>query len=246
MKRFSTSLIVCLLIGLLLLTSAAFAGNQIRLVVNGQEIYGDVPPQMVNDRVMVPVRFVSEALGAGVVWSKNDNSVYIATKEISKTPEPKETFTPVEPPQITGPDNFVKVIQGALNLCKRNDPVVHAWITSNLKEIKYEINPAAGYETAGAYINKETKTCYAVANFFKDVMSGSTVEETSLLYLGILAHETAHVRLKEADFEYVLNDDDEEVVSNLAGLRAMEKAGGTNSDKPVCFFEEIIKKDLKL
>jgi len=237
-KRFSTSFIVGLLIGLLLLASAAFAGNPVKLFVNGQEIQPDVPPQIIDGRVMVPARFVAEPLGARVEWFGATSTVYITT--------PQEAFTPVEAPQITGPDNFVKVIQGALKLGQEKDLLAYAWIASNLKEIKFETNPAPGFETSGAYINKETKTCYVVSDHFNDVISESSISEASLLYLGVLAHETSHICLKEAGFEYVLNEDDEEVVCNLAGLRVMEKAGGTNSDKPVWFFKELIKKDLKL
>jgi len=59
-------------IGTILLTvalvSMAFAANPIRLYVNGQEINPDVPPQIINGRTMVPVRWVAEALGADVHW----------------------------------------------------------------------------------------------------------------------------------------------------------------------------------
>ena len=85
-----------------------------------------------------------------------------------------------------------------------------------------------------------------VSDYFIDVTSNSSLSESSLLYLGVLAHETSHIGFKEAGFEYVLNDDDEEVVCNLTGLRAMEKAGGKDSDKPTWFFKELIEKDLKL
>jgi hypothetical protein len=56
------------------------ASNNIRIIVNGKEIYSDVPPQIINDRVMVPVRFVSEALDASVNWDDTANSVNISTK----------------------------------------------------------------------------------------------------------------------------------------------------------------------
>lgn len=53
---------------------AAFAavslasGGQLKLLVDGQEIEADVPPQIINGRTMVPVRWVAEALGAEVSW----------------------------------------------------------------------------------------------------------------------------------------------------------------------------------
>lgn len=49
----------------------AFAANPIKLIVNGQEIKPDVPPQIINGRTMVPVRWVAEALGADVQWEQS-------------------------------------------------------------------------------------------------------------------------------------------------------------------------------
>ncbi|MQL52519.1 hypothetical protein GFC01_09645 [Desulfofundulus thermobenzoicus] len=53
------------------LATLSFAASPIKLIVNGQEIKPDVPPQIINDRTMVPVRWVAEALGADVQWSNN-------------------------------------------------------------------------------------------------------------------------------------------------------------------------------
>ncbi|MBC7325424.1 MAG: copper amine oxidase N-terminal domain-containing protein, partial [Moorella sp. (in: Bacteria)] len=62
------------------LTAAAWAAlgnNPIRLVVNGQEIKPEVPPQIIHERVMVPVRWAAEALGAGVEWEEATRTVKI-------------------------------------------------------------------------------------------------------------------------------------------------------------------------
>lgn len=44
----------------------AFAKGTIRIVVNGEQIKTDVAPQISKNRVMVPISFVSKALGADV------------------------------------------------------------------------------------------------------------------------------------------------------------------------------------
>lgn len=77
MRKYLMSLLIGLM--LLMVTPFAYAEDPVKIFVNSQELKSDVPPQVINDRVMVPVRFVAEALGAGVVWS--DSSVYIATNE---------------------------------------------------------------------------------------------------------------------------------------------------------------------
>jgi hypothetical protein len=80
MKRFSFGLLAGLLIGLMLAGSTVFASPAIKLIINGQEIICDTPPQNINGRVMVPARFVAEALGAIVTWDSADNAVLIASK----------------------------------------------------------------------------------------------------------------------------------------------------------------------
>ena len=45
--------------------------------VNGQSVYMDVAPFLVGARTLVPLRFVAQALGAGVNWNQSNNTVYI-------------------------------------------------------------------------------------------------------------------------------------------------------------------------
>lgn len=52
--------------------------------INGSQVYVDQPPIIVNSRTLVPVRVVSEALGATVVWD-NDNRAVIITSNDSYT-----------------------------------------------------------------------------------------------------------------------------------------------------------------
>ena len=48
--------------------------------VNGREHSLDVPPQLVNNRTLVPVRFISESLGAQVDWVISSQTVAINQK----------------------------------------------------------------------------------------------------------------------------------------------------------------------
>lgn len=54
----------------------------VRVVVNGREIRGDVPAVLFRDRTLVPIRFVSEALGANVQWDSATETAFIA-KELA-------------------------------------------------------------------------------------------------------------------------------------------------------------------
>lgn len=67
-------------------------------IVNNHEVTFDVPAVIKNDRTMVPVRFVSEALGANVIWEESTRTVIITTKKIDPTSTPiikPTTPTPV-------------------------------------------------------------------------------------------------------------------------------------------------------
>jgi len=52
------------------LACVAFADETVKIFVNGKEIKNDVEPQLVNGRVMVPLRWVAEAMGAKVNWDQ--------------------------------------------------------------------------------------------------------------------------------------------------------------------------------
>lgn len=51
--------------------------GQRQAFVNGQQVYLDVPADTINGRTMVPLRFVSEAMGAEVKWSAASRTVAI-------------------------------------------------------------------------------------------------------------------------------------------------------------------------
>ena len=51
-----------------LATSVAETATAIQLIINGMEVHSDVPPVIVNGRLMVPIRVVSEAMGLVVAW----------------------------------------------------------------------------------------------------------------------------------------------------------------------------------
>lgn len=51
------------------------------LLKNGQASQMDVAPTIVNDRTMVPVRFIAEALGGTVDWSEEQQTAYVAYQE---------------------------------------------------------------------------------------------------------------------------------------------------------------------
>ncbi len=62
------SMIIALICSFMLLSTAAVADDGITVLLDGQSVEFDVPPAILNDRTMVPMRAVFEALGASVEW----------------------------------------------------------------------------------------------------------------------------------------------------------------------------------
>lgn len=60
----------------------ALSVNQTTATLDGNQITMDVPAKIINDKVMIPVRFVSEAIGMKVTWQGEERAVWIE--------EPKE------------------------------------------------------------------------------------------------------------------------------------------------------------
>lgn len=59
--------------------SAAETEMDIEVFVDGTELVFDVPPAVVNQRTMVPMRFIFEFLGAEVEWIPEDNGIRATT-----------------------------------------------------------------------------------------------------------------------------------------------------------------------
>lgn len=79
LKKIPTLLIGIVIGALLFSASYVFASEPIKLIVDGVEIYSDVPAQIINGRTMVPARFLAEALGAKVYWDESRNAVIITS-----------------------------------------------------------------------------------------------------------------------------------------------------------------------
>lgn len=55
--------------------------NSYEAWVNGEIKQLNMPAKLINNKVMIPLRFISESLGYTVTWSQADYSAYIITKE---------------------------------------------------------------------------------------------------------------------------------------------------------------------
>jgi len=73
-----TSIIILTLILIFSISALSTASsNQIKLIINGVKTNSDVSPQMIEGRVLVPIRIVSESLNMNVRWDESDRTVHI-------------------------------------------------------------------------------------------------------------------------------------------------------------------------
>ena len=95
--------------------------------VNGEIKYLDMPAKLINDKVMIPVRFISEALGYTVDWSQAERAIRIETvdngKDLNQTDDTEikedntdnidnyENGTPIIDNGGTGDDLQVDIVQ---------------------------------------------------------------------------------------------------------------------------------------
>lgn len=90
-------------------------GNEIILtlgsnevIVNGEVIEYDTAPELENDRTMVPIRIIAEALGAVVDWDEDSHTITIEEKKDADTEETvdadNETEATEEPEATEAPE----------------------------------------------------------------------------------------------------------------------------------------------
>jgi len=81
-KSLSIILALVMTLGLMVPLSASAAQNDIRVVVNGETLSFDVPPQIINSRTMVPMRAIFEKLGLKVSWDDQTKTVTARNSDI--------------------------------------------------------------------------------------------------------------------------------------------------------------------
>ena len=98
-------------------TSVSLRIGSPQAFVNGQAQLMDVPALLVGGRTLVPLRFVSQALGADVNWDAATSAVQIASQGALSIP-PSQNFPPAPPvqaqPPAPAPQPTVQTITGTV------------------------------------------------------------------------------------------------------------------------------------
>ncbi|MDD2422404.1 MAG: copper amine oxidase N-terminal domain-containing protein [Heliobacteriaceae bacterium] len=141
--------------------NVAFADKPIDLLVNRQFVKTDVPPRLVDGRVMVPVRSLAEALGAEVKWNENTKTVLIAGPKLYSLQEQVKLLQAELAPN-TPREAAEKWAKGVK---ERNGALQYAVLSPELKEQSFADYESYGWVTGTSSpwvvryeITKETKT----------------------------------------------------------------------------------------
>ncbi len=83
--------------------------------VNQRVVFLDVPALIVQARTLVPLRFVSEAMGARVDWDTATRTVFITSSPLAQPPPPPPLPRPTSPPPPPPPSPpSVAVVEGVV------------------------------------------------------------------------------------------------------------------------------------
>ncbi len=192
------------LVGCILTFSfGAYAASPIRLVVNNKLVTSDVPPQMINGRVMVPARALSEALGAEVEWIPASNMVSVTTQYNSETylmdlllqrrlitdPPPINTYDYIA---IAGTEEFRSEVNKALEILKKTSPKYYTFVHNFTTNIVEENDPSKADDHMG-YVQQKGMTYinYLSTKISLPKYTQETIVQQKLL-AGILVHEAHH------------------------------------------------------
>lgn len=175
MARKSFKAAVLSLVLVLALAAPALAA-QIGIVVDGREIAADPSPRMVNSRVLVPLRLVSESLNAGVDYQNGNIKITAAdgtviqlkvggkTADKTGTDGAKTQLKLDSPAKLYGGSTYVPLRFVAEALGAKVD-----WQAAKQQVI---ITPAEFKDPDPAYVNSEGKALHSMTRHWFMTMGG--------------------------------------------------------------------------
>ena len=109
--------------------------NQTQASINNTMVSMDVPGKIINNKVMIPIRFVSEAMGLKVRWDSSNRAVWI-TEPVIDLPNDGPSDTPTQDTieSITGPTYIGKTNTNSLSIPSGS------YSTATINEVKVAEN----------------------------------------------------------------------------------------------------------
>ncbi|WP_169090837.1 copper amine oxidase N-terminal domain-containing protein [Paenibacillus sp. PL91] len=136
--------VLCTFLSVSLIFRVAYASGAIKIVVNGKTVAADEAPRMINNRVMVPISFVSKALGADVIWDQKTQTVGVKSFGITPMVFWKDDISTLSQFDMAAINNTVQVFMAGMDygiedLIKK--PVTSDMDVNTLKEMHFPMGP---------------------------------------------------------------------------------------------------------
>lgn len=228
-------IIACLVLLLVITVSGTvLAQRNIRIMVNGNFITSDVPPQIINDRVMVPIRFIAEALNANVEWDDKTSTVTIKTHTTEAEPVARYwSNTNFSIPPIEGPDDFKKLITDAYELLRQKAPDAYKAATVYISGIEYADNLSNDVFARIIFLPNSPTAILLFSKAHYEYVSNLDRNSAVRLTASIIVHETVHAQLYYSGLAQIIDENDNEVISYLIEHRIASLLGDQNLRKSI-------------
>ncbi len=149
--------------------TSTYAGFPVvNLLLNGKPAATDSPPIMIDGRAYVPLRFISESLGASVAWDETTHTVSIDNSIKDNSINVPEDTTP--PISVT--DKGVTITLKSVNTGDHRYTTLTLGVTNNsVATVKFKVSETKIY-CAGLYFQKPNDVS---SSFVKDILPGQTI-----------------------------------------------------------------------
>ena len=162
---------------------------------NGEDVILDVPARLINDRTMVPVRAISEGIGADVDWNEEEQKVLITYQKQTdvREEEPKEEDAKEEKPAV-GERVTNENLEGYTVVWYEDVDIIEMMVRNNKEEkVMVEVKDKNG-KLIGKAINPST---------------GKTIDIAVLVYnadgVNVTLIDEDKVRLEELSLQMKVN-----------------------------------------
>ena len=129
----------------------ASAGEGFKVFINGKELQSNPPPLMYQGRIYVPLRAVSEYMGADANWDAPYNTAYIASQ--------RDALSEIE---IEGPSDFREMMIKSLEILRDRAPDDYKFVGKYVRKIMVDDNALK------AFINVDTMTIHMERDYGMD------------------------------------------------------------------------------
>ncbi|TEB17304.1 hypothetical protein Psfp_00528 [Pelotomaculum sp. FP] len=145
--------------------TSTYAGFPVvNLLLNGKPAATDSPPIMIDGRTYVPLRFISESLGASVAWDETTQTVSID----NSINVPEDTTPPIS---VT--DKGVTITLKSVNTGDHRYTTLILGVTNNsVAKVKFKVSETKIY-CAGLYFEKPNDVS---SSFVNDILPGQTIQ----------------------------------------------------------------------